>query len=314
MEKIRIGHLSTFYHTAMVLMARNDNGLRLGGQVEWRLFGTGPAIVGAFEKGELDLAYIGLPPAIIGIEHGAGIVCIAGGHMEGTVISAKKRYQGSPEITELREILRQFVGLRIGVPGTGSIHDVILRECIERSGLDHDIEVVNFAWSDQVLEALVKDEVAAAVGTPALAVAVCRYAEGTILYPPSQLWPHNPSYGILAARDFLAREKEIAEKFLVLHKEASSFLRSSPAEAARLIARYVGFIDEEFVLDTLKVSPKYCAQISEEYSNSTMEFVGVLKRLGYISRRLSEHEIFDPSLINKIHPEKDHYGDGLRLE
>ena len=293
----------------MVLMAREDTGLQLGGQVEWRLFGTGPAIVRAFEKGDLDLAYIGLPPAIIGIEHGVRIVCIAGGHMEGTVISAKKCYRGAPGIADLGDILRQFAGLRIGVPGTGSIHDVILRECLERAALENDIEVVNFPWSDQVLEAVVKDGVAAAVGTPALAVAVCRYAKGTILYPPSQLWPHNPSYGILAARDFLAREKETAERFLVLHEEAAAFLRGSPVEAARLISKYVGFVDEEFVLDTLKVSPKYCAQISEDYISSTMEFVGVLKRLGYISRRLSEDEIFDRSLIRKIHPEKDHYNE-----
>jgi NitT/TauT family transport system substrate-binding protein len=199
------------------------------------------------------------------------------------------------------------------VPGTGSIHDVILRECLERSGLECDIEVVNFSWSDRVLEAIVKDEVAAAVGTPALAVAVCRYAEGTILYPPSLLWPNNPSYGILASRDFLAREKETAEKFLVLHEEATAFLRGRPVEAARLISKYVGFVDEEFVLDTLKVSPKYCAHISEDYISCTMDFVGVLKRLGYISRGPSEDEIFDISLIKKIHPEKDHYDQGLAL-
>jgi NitT/TauT family transport system substrate-binding protein len=311
LEKLRIGHLSTFYHTSIALMAKKDTGERLCCPVEWRLFGTGPAIVKAFEQGELDLAYIGLPPAIIGIGRGVGIVCIAGGHMEGTVISAKKRYRGSPEISDLGDILRQFAGLRIGVPGTGSIHDVILRECLERSGLRNEIEVVNFSWSDRVLEALVKDEVAAAVGTPALAVAVRRYAQGTILYPPSRLWPHNPSYGILAARDFLARERETAEKFLVLHEETSSFLRGSPAEAARLIAEYIGFIDEEFVLDTLKVSPKYCAQVTAEYLSSTAEFVKVLRRLGYITREITEGEIFDLSLISKIHPEKDHYNEVL---
>ncbi len=250
-------------------MAKKDTGERLNRSVEWKLFGTGPAIVKAFEEGQLDLAYIGLPPAIIGIGRGVAIVCIAGGHMEGTVISAKKRYQGSPEISDLGDILHQFAGLRIGVPGNGSIHDVILRECLERFGLKDEIEVVNFSWSDRLLEAVVKDEVAAAVGTPALAVAVRRYAQGTILYPPSKLWPHNPSYGILAARDFLAKERETAETFLLLHEEASSFLRNSPAEAARLIAGYVGFIDEEFVLETLKVSPKYCAQVTPEYLSST---------------------------------------------
>ncbi len=38
----------------------------MGAGAEWKLFGTGPAIVDAFKKRELDMAYIGLPPAIIG--------------------------------------------------------------------------------------------------------------------------------------------------------------------------------------------------------------------------------------------------------
>lgn len=311
MEKIRIGHLSTFYHTALVLMAREETAGQLGVPVEWRLFGTGPAIVKAFEKGELDLAYIGLPPAIIGIDKGVDIVCIAGGHMEGTVLSAKKHYHGLPEVSELGEILRQFTGMSIGVPGNGSIHDVILREYLEKSELEKDIEVANFAWSDILLEAVVKDKVAAAVGTPALAVAVNRYAGGKVLYPPSQLWPHNPSYGILAARAFLAAEKEIVKKFLILHEEASSFLRSHAREAARLISEYVGFVDEEFVLDTLKVSPKYCSQITSEYVSSTMEFAKALRRHGYITREMSEVEIFDFTLVRAIHPEPAHYELGL---
>ncbi len=77
-QKLRIGHLSTFYHTAMVLMARNDTGERLGRQIDWKLYGTGPAIVQSFEKNAVDLAYIGLPPALIGIERGVRIACIAG--------------------------------------------------------------------------------------------------------------------------------------------------------------------------------------------------------------------------------------------
>jgi NitT/TauT family transport system substrate-binding protein len=85
-----IGHLSTFYHTAIILMANEDTDARLGCRIEWRLFGTGPAIVNAFEKGDIDLAYIGLPPAIIGIERGVNIICIAGGHIEGTVIAGGK--------------------------------------------------------------------------------------------------------------------------------------------------------------------------------------------------------------------------------
>jgi NitT/TauT family transport system substrate-binding protein len=288
-------------------MAQKDTGRRLSSDIQWRLFGTGPAIVNAFEKKEIDLAYIGLPPATIGIDRGIPITCIAGGHIEGTVLSAKNLYGGFPEIKELGDVLAQFRGLKIGVPGKGSIHDVILMEYIGKYGLGKDIEVVNFQWADQITEAIVHDEVAAAVGTPALAVAVKRFAGGRVLYPPSRLWPYNPSYGILADREFLNSRRETAELFLTLHEEATSFLRDDPAGAADVISDQVGFIDTEFVLDTLLLSPKYCGQLTDSYIAASMEFVKVLKELGYISRDIRQDEIFDISLIRKIHPAGNHY-------
>jgi hypothetical protein len=42
-----------------------------------------------------------------------------------------------------------------------------------------------------------------------------------------------------------------------------------------------------------------------------MEFVKVLKKLGYINRDISFDEIFDTALIRKIHASKDHYEDGI---
>lgn len=309
--KLRIGHLSTFYHTAIILMAEGTVTKALGVDAEWKLFGTGPAIVDAFEKKELDLAYIGLPPATIGISKGVDIVCVAGGHMEGTVLAGRREFAGVPELEDLRLILGQFLGRKIGVPGKGSIHDVILSECLERYGLTKEISVIHFPWADQVTEAVVRGEVSAAVGTPALAVAIRRFAHGKILYPPSKLWPSNPSYGILVDRDFLKKEEEMVERFLVLHEDATSLIRSKPRLAARIISEYVGFIDEEFVLETLGISPKYCAQITDEFIASTMEFVRALKKLGYIRGEITSDELFDTSLINRIHPAQDHYGDGI---
>jgi NitT/TauT family transport system substrate-binding protein len=305
---LRIGHLSTFYHTAVLLMADGETVGKVGRDIEWRLFGTGPAVVNAFEQGELDLAYIGLPPAVIGIDRGVRIRCIAGGHIEGTVISAKDRYGGFPEIEDLGEILRQFRGMKIGVPGKGSIHDVILTACLDRFRLQREVEVLNFQWADEVTEAVVKDKVAAAFGTPALAVAVRRFAGGRVLYPPARIWPHNPSYGIIADDRMLQGNTETIEKFLTVHEEATELLRTDPACAADIISAYVGFIDAEFALETLTISPKYCAQLSSEFMGSTMEFVEMMKRLGYVKGDVGQAEIFDTSFIGRVHPAGHHYG------
>jgi NitT/TauT family transport system substrate-binding protein len=309
--KIRIAHLSTFYHTAILLMARGDADARLGTGIDWRLMGTGPAIMKAFEQGELDLAYIGLPPAIIGMDRGIDVVCVAGGHVEGTVMAGKARWKGHPHEGDVGVVLRQFRGRKIGVPGKGSIHDVILKACIEQHGLEREITIVNYPWADLVTEAVVRDEVAAAVGTPALAAAIKRFAGGKVLWPAAGFWPNNPSYGIVADRGFLEREQNTVTKFLELHEEATSFIRKEPAKASRMIADFVAVVDQEFVLDTLMISPKYCAKLTEDYIASTMQFVPVLKKLGYIQSDIGQERIFSPGIINRMHPEKDHYGDGI---
>lgn len=309
--KLRIGHLSTFYHTSILLMAKGDAGKNLGVDIEWELFGTGPAIVDAFERGRLDLAYIGLPPVLIGIDRGLDIVCVAGGHIEGTVLVGRKELPAFPEEQDIRVILDLLKGKKIGVPGRGSLHDVVLADILERFELAEKIEVIHFRWADEITEAMARGEVSAAVGTPALAVAVERYAGGKILYPPSRLWPYNPSYGIVVDRRFLTGERETVERFLILHEEATFLIRNRPGEAARTVARYVGFVDEEFVMDTLRVSPKYCAQLTDDYILSTMEFVKALRKLGYITREIPADMIFDASLIRKVHPPNDHYRDGI---
>ncbi len=301
--KLRIGHLSTLYHTSIVMMARPELLEGVLCEVQWNLFGTGPAIVNAFEKGEIDMAYIGLPPAIIGISRGVDIVCIAGGHIEGTVIAAAKGAKGYPESDNLKEILSQF--RCIGVPGKGSIHDLILTDAIHSCGLS--TKVRNLPWADEVLEAFMKGEVDAVVGTPALAEAVRYYGNGKIVYPPELLWPDNPSYGILVRRDLLSNQKELVREFLIIHEKASEMLRTKVEELSSDIARMMGVVNREFVINTIRISPHYCSKLTEGYIRCSMQLADRLRTLGYIEQEIQEELIFDTSLINEIHPEESHY-------
>ena len=302
--KLRAGHLSTLYHTSMLLMARNWM-VRdfFPCEIEWRLFGTGPAIVNAFRSGELDLAYIGLPPAIIGISQGVPIKCVAGGHVEGTVIASKNEAPGFPQTADLKEILSYPKA--IGVPGKGSIHDLILVDAIRSYGVH--AEVRNYSWADQVLEAFMHGEVEMAVGTPALAQAIRHYAGGKVVYPPHLLWPDNPSYGILVSKGLLDNSEEIAKKFLVLHEKAESALLNGPDSAATDIADLMAVVDSGFVRDTLRISPRYCAALTRGYIDCTMRLAERLLALGYVSKPVIMEDIFETALIEEIHPGPAHY-------
>ncbi len=307
MVPLRIGHLSTFYHTSILLLAKDDIQSLLGRPVQWRLFPSGPAIIEGFQRGEIDMGYIGLPPVIIGISKGLKIKCIAGGHIEGTVPVSSKEMKGYPEWGDLKEILSQFHGKKIGVPQRGSIHDVILSELLYRFNLKDDIEVVNFRWADEILDAFVKGKVQSAFGTPALAVAIKMFGDGKILYPPSMLWPHNPSYGIVVTEEILNRDKDLLKRFIELHESETNTLRRDPERAAEIISRYTGIVGREFVFETIRISPRYCAQLTDDYIKSTMDFVRLMKNLGYITRDIERDEIFNLEIIRSVHGTESHY-------
>ncbi len=305
---LRIGHLSTFYHTSFILMGTGWLEEKPGLTVEWKMFGGGPAIVEALSKGEVDIGYIGLPPVMIGIDRGVPIICVGGGHVEGTVMIGPPQSRTLDELGgDVGDVIKQFSGGIIGCPPSGSIHDVIIRDLLASHDLDGSIEVRNYPWADFIPDALADGEVVAAVGTPPLSVAAGRACDAKVVVPPSALWPWNPSYGIIVSRELLKGRAGLVEDFLRLHEDASNLIRDEPGRAARLVAEMVEVVDEDFIREVYQISPRYCAALPREYIESAMAFVPVLRKLGYIGQELEEDDIFDTSLIEAFHSGKQHY-------
>lgn len=300
MKELRIGHLSTMYHSSFILMS--NNWLKNAGiEPQWKLFGGGPAMVRAFENKEIDIGYIGLPPTMIGIDRGLKAKCIAGGHVEGTVMITTAAYRTLDECNNNNTLfLEQFRGLSIACPPAGSIHDVIIRNYIKEAGLEEDIRVLNYEWADMIPEAIMDGEIKVAVGTPSLAVVAKRYCNAKVVISPEKLWPDNPSYGIIASQDMINSSPDTLLKFIELHERACLFVSKNTEEASELVADTIKMVDADFIHDMYMISPKYTAKVSEEYIASTMQFVDVLHELGYISGKLIQEDIFDLRFVKEL--------------
>ncbi len=313
MKQLRIGHLSTAYHTAFILMGGEWIESKMNVEANWRLFPTGPEMIKALTRKELDIGYIGLPPAMIGIDKGLEIKCVAGGHIEGTVFTALKNFKTLGELGTINKVLSQFKSRTIGTTTRGSIHDVIIRRLIDQAGLQEKVHVRNFEWADFILEAMEQNEVDGGCGTPPLAVLAARYLGGRIVLPPNAMWPHSPSYGIVATLETIKESTDMLQGFLRLHEKACNLAREKPQEATKMALRAIGILDKDFLLDVLKVSPKYCASLPNEYVESSLAFVPVLRGMGYISKPLVKADIFQTDIIERIHKEKPHYDDPGKL-
>lgn len=277
-------------------------------EINWCLFGTGPAMVKAFMEDKLDIGYMGLPPAIIGINSGAAIKCVAGGHIEGTIMVAKKKYRPINKFkNNMKDVLSQFIGKVIGVPSEGSIHDVIIRHYIKQNNLHNQISIKNYTQAEFIAVDMKKNLLEGGIGTPSLAAFTFSILDSHIIIPPFKLCPFNPSYGIFFHSNIIKNNPSIVKQFLKYHKKASYMLRNKRNKAAKMISKSFGIIDKRYISSILNISPKYCITLPEKYVDSTMKFVKVLFNLGYIDQLLKIDEIFDFQFINDIHPEKEHY-------
>lgn len=304
MVKFKVGYLSTIYHTSFILKSKENTFLdSVGPDLEWTLYPTGPAMMDAFRTGAIDLGYVGLPPVMIGNDRGLDLKCVAGGHVEGTLMISSDSFKPFRELGNVRNVLKQFEGGTIGTPASGCIHDVIIRNLIQNM----DISVINYPWADLIPDAITRDEIQAGVGTPSLATVAERQFESQITIPPHQLWPYNPSYGIVVQESLIKKDPDFIKDFLNAHEKACNFIREEPAKAAPIAAAELGNIDVDFVLKTYKISPKYCASLPSQYIDSTLDFIPVLKSLGYLKNDLKVKDIFNLEFIQEVHPGPSHY-------
>ena len=279
-------------------------------KVNWFLFGTGPLMVEAFQKGMLDIGYMGLPPALIGIDNGVPIKCVAGGHVEGTIFIGKKGHKSISELDgDMYRVLTQFKGKVIGTPSVGSIHDAILNFYIEKYNLGEEIKVKNYKQAEFITIDMEKNILEGGVGTPALAVFAKTILDSRIIVPPNYLLANNPSYGIFFHEKVINNFPEYVITFLKHHKKASYMLRESQDEAAAMISKTFTILNnhEQYVKSILEISPKYCIKLSKGYLNSTRGFMNTMHRLGYLKRKLTDQEIYNFKFVEEVHPEEEHY-------
>jgi len=309
-KELNIGHLSTAYHSNWILMGNDELEKDLDIKVNWVLFGTGPLMVEAFQRGMLDIGYMGLPPALIGIDNGVPIKCVAGGHVEGTIYIGKKSHKSISELNgDMSKVLMQFKGKTIGTPSVGSIHDAILNYYLEKHDLQDKIKVKNYKQAEFIAIDMEKGKLEGGVGTPALAVFARTILDSRIIIPPNCLVANNPSYGIFFHETLINEYSEYVITFLKHHRKASYLLRESQDQAAAIVSKTFTILNnhEQYVKSVLKISPKYCITLSEGYLNSTKGFVNTMHSLGYLKTKLTRKEIYDFKFVEEVHPEEEHY-------
>jgi ABC-type nitrate/sulfonate/bicarbonate transport system substrate-binding protein len=302
-KKLRIGHLSTAYHTNFIMMADETFNNWMGVPIEWTMYSTGPQMIEDFIQQKLDIGYLGLPPAIIGMDKGVHIKCVAGGHVEGTVLIASSEYQEMAKChCSVEEAFQQFKGKTIGTTKRGSIHEVILSHYVHKFGLQDEITIKTYDMAEFIGIDIRNKKIAAGVATPALAVFADYIGDSHIIVPSQFLWKNNPSYGILFHQDIIDNHFDIGYRFIQAHNYSTHILNARREIAAKRIADVFKIVDADYIRLILDISPKYNIDLTVEYVQTTLDFADRLKDYAYIKGQMSIDSIFEYKFVNKLFP------------
>ncbi|MDY6890824.1 MAG: ABC transporter substrate-binding protein [Pseudomonadota bacterium] len=214
-------------------------------------FQNGPAIVQALLAGQLDVAYLGIGPAMVARAKGADIKVVASNIIEQIGLIALgdlAPYFTKGDARTAFARFRKDHGRKAVITTfpQGSVPETVLQYWLRnRLGLGaqeiaQDLEII-YQGTAQVQQSLMTGAVdGAAILEPIISIVLERKPEARVVAAGSEMFPHQPG-AVLVVRERLIDERpELVMALVRAHVEATELLRNQPARAASAVGKYVG--------------------------------------------------------------------------
>ena len=233
---VRVGHFPNITHVQALVargferQGRSWFGERLGPgvKIEWYAYNAGPSAMEAIFANSLDLTYVGPNPALNAYarSRGAEVRVVAGAVNGGSALVV----QGDSTLSKPAD----FRSKRIATPQFGNTQDVAARAWLVAGGLritqtGGDAQVVPTSNPDQL--SLFQSKQLDAVWTVEPWVSRLESESGgKILVEEKEAI----TTILVSSAGFLAKNRDLAKRFVAAHRELTDWIRKNPDEAQRL--------------------------------------------------------------------------------
>ena len=278
-EKIRIGWVYAMANAPVVVAQERGFFREQGVEVELRRFNSGPLIIHALEVGDLDMAYIGVPPVYAAIAHGLDV----------KIVSKVNYGQAALIVNQDSSIktLQELRGKKIASVRRGSGMDILLRGFVlkQKAGLNPDTDVSIVNMPAKMMDASVHRKVVDAAFTWEPYVSMAELTgHARVLLDMNEVAPHYPWYVLIASAKTCNNQRASLQKVLRANQQAIDYLNKQQDASNSMLIR-------EFNLREMISS-----------TGSKVSAVAIInrarKRLGWESRFSKDDKVFLQSLMN----------------
>jgi len=274
-------------------------GLRL---TSYESYATGVALASALARGDIDVAYLCLVPAInVYANAGVPIKIVAGTHKYGYGLVV------NPEKVKTIDDLAKD-GMRIGCVREGGAVDVCLHKTIDKYHLDEEKTLNNIQRMNPAKQVLaIKMGQLDAAFLPEQWATMTEEFGFKMLLMSQDIWPEMQGSVLVVREDLINNHPEVVSKLVKVSQRATDWGNQHPDEAAEIMARQLQAAGGEIfpaevieVAAKLEITPEVLLRSMSRLEYTTdidpavvQETIDYIAGLGYIKDSFNAEDILD---------------------
>ncbi|MFA7199267.1 MAG: ABC transporter substrate-binding protein [Methanoculleus sp.] len=292
---LKIGYQPSTHQTAhMTAMERGwwQEDLALLGveQITDYNFPTGAPEMQTMLAGDLDIAYVGAAPFIAAVSTGLDAKIVAAVQTQGSDLVLRSEIPYSTPA--------DLVGKTIATFPPGTIQDTILRTWLEENGVDPasvSIKAMDPGAATTAISAGQVDGVFLPHPSPAV---IAAEGTGRTVVQSGEMMKDHACCVLVASGSLIREHPEIVEQVVRTHIKATEYNIENQDEAASIYAKKTGQNVETVKASFRDWDGTWTAD-PNVITTSVVEYTNLQYELGYISKPLTQDDLFDLSFYEK---------------
>lgn len=251
-EPLEIGYMPIIPVSQAFVLFEGDTLARSGvSNPDLISFQNGPAIVQALLAGQLDVAYLGIGPAMVARAKGADIKVVASNIVEQislVTLGELAPYFADGDAATAFARFKADNGRKpvISTFPQGSVPDTVLQYWLRRQlGLSaqevaDNLDII-YQGAAQVQQSLMTGAVdGAAILEPIVTIVLERKSEARVVVSGSDMFPNQPGAVLVVREQLIDERPELVRTLVAAHIESTRQLRETPSDVAPAVGHYVG--------------------------------------------------------------------------
>ena len=270
-------------HAACAYVAKENGWYEAEGinLTTYESYATGMRLTSALARGDIEVAYICLAPAIMAYARGVPVVIVSGTHKHGYGLVA------SPGITNISDLN----GATIGCVREGGPADLLLNRMIREYDLK-DVRIQRMNPLKQVI-ALETGRIDAAF-LPEHHATVAESKGFTMLITSHELWHEMQGSVLVVKRELIENDPETVRRLVRVTERATTWVNENPDDAARILAEELD--SDPAVIRRSMSRLNYTTEIDAGFVQEMIDFMA---ELGYIDEGIRADDMLDTEFLQE---------------